>query len=477
MVSGKGKVCDVGTDHAYLPVFLISENICKEAIAGDVADGPLEAARATVEKYGFSDRIEIIKSDGLENISSDGISDVVIAGMGAETISDIIGRAKWLKNSDVNIIIQPMTKIPFMRKWLYSNGFEIIKEEAVCEGEFIYTVMNIKYSGYKINISEFSANLGIFDFSNPESVKYAKKQVSRLENISNGIKKSGKNEEANQIEKIICSIKNVTDGNYKITVGTIYDEINRIAPFSTQDSWDNSGLLVGDRNCDVTGIITALDITDEVIEEAISEKANLIIAHHPVIFHPIKNLSFKNPAVKLAINGISAICVHTPLDKAENGINDMIADMIEREFNVSELRTPIIPEADCRLAGDGRICEILEDVSADETAERFGKMFGGSPVKFSSGNVPVKKLAICSGSGGSLLSIVEKCGCDSYLTGDVKHDVWLEAVSHGINLFDCGHFYTERIAAEYLTKLLRTSVYGINIKTAENCKDVVSYIF
>ena len=475
MVSGKGIVCDVGTDHAYLPVYLLEKGICAGAVAGDIADGPLEAAAATVKKAGLEDKIDVVKSDGLKNIKPEGITDVVMAGMGAETISEIIAAAPWLENG-VNLVLQPMTKEPYLRKWLYENGYEIVKEEAVSDGDRIYTVMNARFDGFRMTVSDNFAETGMFDLSDEESFKYIRKHAAKLKNVSEGIRRSGKEDTAD-LDKMICFIDEISKGTKKFTVGDIYDEIDRIAPFRTQDDWDNSGLLVGDRDTEVTGILTALDITHETIGEAIARNANLIVSHHPVIFRPLKHLSMSDPAVHLAAAGISAICVHTPLDKAVHGINDMIADMIGREFSVSGTRTPMISESPDSADGDGRIIEITEEgLSAEDMARRLGKMFGGGPVRFAPGMRKIRRVAICSGSGGSLLSFVSKNNCDAYITGDVKHDVWLSAVSEGITLFDCGHFYTERMSAEYLAKLLKTAALGINVETAATCTDVVRCI-
>ncbi len=477
MVSGRGVVCDVGTDHANLPVYLIQHDLCPYAIASDIADGPLEAANATVNRAGLSALINIIKSDGLKDVPSDGITDVIIAGMGAETISSIIEAAPWLHNG-INLILQPMTKIPYMRKWLYANGYEIIREEAVSDENYIYTVMNVRFSGYRMKVCDTFADLGMFDFSEYNSVRYAERQLKRLESVSEGIRKSARSVDTSAVDEECRIISAVATGTHRVTVGMIYDEINRVAPFSTQDSWDNSGLLVGDREMPVTGILTALDITHDVIGEAVSKNANLIVSHHPVIFSPLKKLSSADPAVRLVANGISAICVHTPLDKAEHGINDIIADMMERTFSTTGSRTPIIPEGESSSAGDGRIIELTgPDISAREFASRLQKMFGGCPVRFAPGMRRIRKAAICSGSGGSLLSYVKKHNCDAYITGDVKHDVWLDAVSSGISLFDCGHYYTERISAEYLAKLLRTVSYGLRSEQAVSSSDAVQYIF
>ena len=136
LVSGE-RVCDIGTDHAYLVAELLKSGRCKTAVAADINEGPLAAAKATLEKYNAADRTDIILSDGLKNIPPDGITDVVIAGMGAELITEIISGCEWLKNG-ISLILQPMTHTPYLRKWLYQNGFEILKETAVADDRYCH---------------------------------------------------------------------------------------------------------------------------------------------------------------------------------------------------------------------------------------------------------------------------------------------------------------------------------------------------
>jgi tRNA (adenine22-N1)-methyltransferase len=122
--------CDVGTDHAFLAAYLIQCGKCGHVIASDVADGPLSSAEKTVRELNLEDKISIVKSDGLKNIEKDRITDVIIAGMGGELILKIISECEWLK-SGVNLILQPMTKAEYLRKSLFSSGFEIVSEKAV----------------------------------------------------------------------------------------------------------------------------------------------------------------------------------------------------------------------------------------------------------------------------------------------------------------------------------------------------------
>lgn len=476
MITGEGIACDVGTDHANLPVYLIDKSICKNVIAADIADGPLEAARATVEKNNMKDRISVVKSDGLKNVSSEGITDVIMAGMGAETISGIIEAAPWLKNN-VNIIIQPMTKIPFLRKWLYSNGYEIVREEAVSDAEFIYTVMKVRYSGMRVKINETAANAGVFDYSDKTACEFVKRQAEKIEKIIDGMKKSEKSiNETGELEMALENMNSLAEGNAGYTVGDVYREINRIAGFGIQDSWDNSGLLVGDRSCRVKKVLCTLDITNDVIEEAHEKGCELIVSHHPVIFHPLKKVSFDDPVGRLLKYNIAAVCVHTPLDMAKDGINDILVNMMREELSLNEKTVPLEPLRRDVTIGAGRICRTETAVSAGEMAEKLKKIFGCTVVRYFGGDKEIRKIAVCSGSGGSLLGEVIDAGCDAYVTGDVKHDVWIDAANNGISLFDCGHFHTEKPAVYYLKNVICVNLPGIEGMVSERNVDVVEYL-
>ena len=131
MVRGNGTVCDVGTDHALLAAELINSGKCSRVIASDIKEGPLESAENTVEKYGIADRVDLVLSDGLANVPLDGVSDIVIAGMGGETIADIIENCDALRmpeNSEINLVLQPMTKAEILRKKLYEMGYTVSAE-------------------------------------------------------------------------------------------------------------------------------------------------------------------------------------------------------------------------------------------------------------------------------------------------------------------------------------------------------------
>ncbi|MGN1340028.1 MAG: class I SAM-dependent methyltransferase [Oscillospiraceae bacterium] len=148
-------VCDVGTDHAYLACYL-AQNGARNVIASDVRDGPLEAARRTVEQQGVQN-VTLVKSDGLEKIGF--ADDVVIAGMGGELIMRIIAGCRFL-SEDTRFILQPMTKAEILRRELYRSGFEITEERTAREGERLYTVMLVQYTGNKREMDELFCRTG-----------------------------------------------------------------------------------------------------------------------------------------------------------------------------------------------------------------------------------------------------------------------------------------------------------------------------
>lgn len=191
MVSGKGTAVDVGTDHAYLACYLAEDGISEKVIACDINDGPIEAAENTVFKRNLSSSVSVIKSDGLDNISPQNVSDVIIAGMGGELISQILSKAEWLKTNKVNLILQPMTKAPELRIWLYQNGYRIISESACADEQYVYTVINAGYCGESKTISTYEAYIGKLGFETYDEQIYMQKLCIRLEKACDGMKNCG----------------------------------------------------------------------------------------------------------------------------------------------------------------------------------------------------------------------------------------------------------------------------------------------
>lgn len=146
MIRSGDRVADIGTDHAYLPVFLLKNGIAQKAFACDIGDGPLENARLNIERSKV-DGIELRKGDGLRAVAPDEIDTAVLAGMGGDLMARIIDDAEWIKNSRYELILQPMTAVEELRQYLCENGFCIGKECAVMSQGRIYTVIKAVFDG------------------------------------------------------------------------------------------------------------------------------------------------------------------------------------------------------------------------------------------------------------------------------------------------------------------------------------------
>lgn len=135
---------DIGTDHAYLPAWLLLNGVIGHAIAADINKGPLERARETARKYSVENKMEFRLCDGLTAIREGEASVIAIAGMGGDTIAHILGQAPWTKNPEVTLLLQPMTSQPDLRQWLAENGYCIESEWIVREGGKLYTILSVK---------------------------------------------------------------------------------------------------------------------------------------------------------------------------------------------------------------------------------------------------------------------------------------------------------------------------------------------
>lgn len=221
------------------------------------------------------------------------------------------------------------------------------------------------------------------------------------------------------------------------TVKDFYEYLNGIAPFEAQEDWDNSGMLVGDLNAEVTKAVVVLDVTPQAVLKVAELGANLIISHHPVIFRAVKSFTKGSVPYELAVNGINAICCHTPLDIASGGTNDTLADLLGFKATVGE--NPIL-----------RFAEIPEASASELSAIIAEKL--GSKVRFADAGRPIKKVAICTGAGSSLIEEAGKI--DAFITGDAGHHDFLDAVQAGITLIAAGHYETENPVVIVLQKKL-----------------------
>jgi len=205
-------VCDVGTDHGYLPAYLITSGKCSRAIACDINPLPLSAAKATAEREGIYHKVSLILSDGLKSVPTENVTDIVIAGMGGELIYRIISEDNRLRENNINLILQPMTRAEYLRRALAEGGFETDSEVICRQGKFLYTVIRCRYTGKPSVLQPTDEHLGKIDLSLPLSAEYARFQAQRLKKAAVGLSSSNP-EKSEELTKIINLITEKIEGN------------------------------------------------------------------------------------------------------------------------------------------------------------------------------------------------------------------------------------------------------------------------
>lgn len=221
------------------------------------------------------------------------------------------------------------------------------------------------------------------------------------------------------------------------TVGEVYQWLDGIAPFDSAEAFDNSGLIIGDRNAVVSKVFFVLDMTEETVDAAVTAGAELIITHHPIIFSPIKRINYTSPfgrmLVKLTGAGISVIAAHTNWDKAPGGVGDTLAALLGLE-NVTALDDYV------------RLGTLPTPLTAGQFAQKIGQALGMAPRWFGDGNKLIRTAAVAGGSYGEGYEPSLDAGADAFLTGEIKHHEILDATAQGLIVFDGGHHATEHPA-------------------------------
>lgn len=182
---------DVGTDHGYLICHLVSEGICIKGFATDINVKPLETAKNLISEMGLENKISAVLTDGLKGLPEDEINEVIICGMGGETIIGILDDAKWVKSEKVHLVLQPMSRADMLRRWLCENGWNIDAEKAVEVEKHLYTVMSANYIGEKEDPDDLYCTTGeLLEFKDETTVKYLRWQANIQRGIASGLMRS-----------------------------------------------------------------------------------------------------------------------------------------------------------------------------------------------------------------------------------------------------------------------------------------------
>ena len=238
------------------------------------------------------------------------------------------------------------------------------------------------------------------------------------------------------------------------TVEDILAAVGAVAPFHLAEDWDNVGLQMGSRRWPVKRVMTALDPTLGVVREAIDRKCDVLVTHHPLIFSPLRSLDIDEPLgcilEALFEHRIAVIAAHTNLDAVNGGVNDVLATLLAMDDMA--LLQPSERDPSCGL---GRVGRITSRCRLDELALIIKDRMALPHVRFAgSPELQVGRVALCSGSGSSLIGAFLASDAEVFITGDVRYHDAREIEAHGRGVVDVGHFESEHIILDELTNKL-----------------------
>lgn len=471
------RLADIGTDHGYLPVWLLLAGRIDRAIASDLRAGPLERARETTARFGMGERVDFRLCDGLSGICSEEVDTVAIAGMGGETIASILEATPWTKMGTL-LLLQPMTGFAELRRWLQGNGYRILKERIACEGKRLYSILSV--TGGEMPALTPAEQWAGRQNGDPLRREYLAMIRGKVEKALSGQRAARIPDQAavEELEAVLSGLKTMEKELEAMTsVGEVLAFLQEKAPFELQEGFDNAGFLVGREGAQVSKILVSLDITEQVVEEAAELGAQLIVAHHPVIFGGVQAVTDQTVTgrvlLSLAEKGIAAICAHTNLDAVEGGVNDALALRLGLT-GIGQLKQNGV-DGQGRPYGIGRVGYVTEQPLYD-FAMGVKRLLGANGLRLVDGGRPAHKIAVGGGACAGMMEDALAQGCDTFVTSDVKYNHFLDAKAQGLNLIDAGHFPTEDVVCPVLRDWLAQRFPQVSVTVSERHHEVFSYL-
>ena len=489
-----GGVVDIGTDHGHLPVWLAQNGHSGKLTATDIKKGPLSVARKTAARFGQARRLDFVLCDGLSGIDASDFGTIVIAGMGGETIAHILSEAPWTRDSSrpLMLILQPMTKSQLLRLWLFENGYEVLSESLVEDGRIFEIICATGARGFPLPYSPAELLTGhkVLIENDPLFPKRLCALILKTQKAILGLSASLRADfmrlnELNTVLKGLIEMQNEI-GLFEspdCKKEEIMPTVKEISKFFTEAippeiKWetDNVGLLVGINDAVVSRAVVALDISDNVIDDAIAAGAQLIIAHHPII-REIKRVCDDDLTgrriIKMLRNGISGICLHTNLDFIKGGVNDCLAEKLGVSID-GWLQGPKHTASGVEY-GMGRYGQLEKPMELAAYLDFIKESLGVSGIRYTSAGRPVFKVGLCGGSGDTTFDWAVKKGCDTLVTSDIKYHTFLSAKEFGINLIDADHFCTENVVSPFIADMLRRNFPDVEVIISKSHTQAVKF--
>ena len=247
-------------------------------------------------------------------------------------------------------------------------------------------------------------------------------------------------------------------------VKDIIKVIEDFAPLSVQEGWDNSGLCIGSPDAPVSSVLLGLDCTPELVDEAVACGADMIVTHHPLIFSGLKKITPDNPVGEAVIKaikaGISIYAAHTSADKVIAGVSGAMAARLGLE-NVEIL------DEDGDGTGLGVVGDLHEPMTAEEAVKYVKERFGLKAMRTSRPvEGKISRIAMCGGSGGSLIGAAMKSGAQLYISGDISYHNFF--TQNGFMIMDIGHYESEIEIVDILFSLIKKNFPTFAVRITQN---------
>jgi dinuclear metal center YbgI/SA1388 family protein len=263
-----------------------------------------------------------------------------------------------------------------------------------------------------------------------------------------------------------------------VTVADVLTWLQQAAPLELAESWDNVGLILGDRQSVVRRVLTCLTLTPDVAAEAISEQVELVVTHHPLLFRPVQRITADGVEGRILLQllraGVAVYSPHTAYDSAPRGVNQQLADGLQLQ-DVQPLRpAPAPEEGPAPLAGGGRFGRLPQPETLREFLGRVRRLLRPSVLSYvGSPAAELQRVAVACGSAAEFLPDAARAGCQVLLTGEARFHACLEARSLGVALVLAGHYATERPAQEELARRLSAAFPSLQVRASRSEADPI----
>ena len=454
------RVADIGCDHGQLSAYLLERCEKLSVLASDVSAPSLEKAKKLIGGKGFASRARFAVADGLSAVDET-MDVIVMAGMGADTMLKIICEGRE-RIGDALLVMQANVDLPALRVALAERGY-VIERELFCRAAGRRYVTLCARAGKATVPDERGALLGsaVCGAADAQQRDYfiwqrsvrvrEMEQVARLQSANAQARMEKNSRELAWISEAVnmcgCMVRDIE----KLVGG--------IAPYELAEEWDNVGLLFGCTADAVTRVLVAMDLTQDVLDEAKALGAQLIVTHHPIMMAARRRITDSDREGRLMLQmakaGIAHIAAHTNFDAAPGGVNDTLMALMGAEAIEGE---------GCVRAG-----RLAEGTTLGDLARRAEKKLHGPVRVYGAEDTVIHKLGCCSGAGSSEIEAARALGADCFITGEVKHHHALDAVDAGMCILEAGHFETENPACEVMRNSLQNACDALKYNVTVFC--------